>query len=105
MENKSSHLQRVNTLKRYHQKIKELSRFVSGHRVIEMILHPKESRRYYWKALITSERSGEYRVRLFDRFGRPYGPKPRPSIDSRESPLFESLVEAKIYARRTLLNQ
>lgn len=91
-------------LKGYRQKIRELSRFTDGERVTEVRLEPRRGCRYYWKALITPE-GGRYRVRLFDRFERPYGSEPGPGEESWDAPLFDDLDEAKIYARRTLLDQ
>jgi hypothetical protein len=83
----------------------EYPQYKDGKRGIEIRLQPKKACSYYWKALITRESSGKYRVRLFDRFGDPYGPEPRTGEESVESPLFDDLDDAKTYARRMLMNQ
>ena len=70
-------------------------RYVSGEKIVEIFLEPRKSCRYYWKSLITTERTGEFMVRFYDRFGESY----------RETAIFDDLDDAKIHVRRTLLNQ
>ena len=86
-------------------KLSEFFRYINGKRVFEILLKPKKSCRYYWKAQIRAEGNSQYRVQFFDRFGKPYGAEPNFREDTAESTLFKTLEEAKIHSRRTLLNQ
>ena len=82
-------------MKRYHLQTKEFHRYLKGKKEIEILLEPKKACQYYRKALIFLEKNEKYRVRFFDKYGKPYG----------SNPVFETLGEAKIYTRRILMNQ
>ncbi|MHA2393877.1 MAG: hypothetical protein ACXAEX_18250 [Promethearchaeota archaeon] len=82
------------------QNIREYLHYLDGKSVTEILLEPRKSCLYYWKALIHREDNGRFRVDFFDKFGKPF------LENDRDGPLlFDDIDDAKIHIRRVLLNQ